>query len=60
MHPYLPLVRRSRNFQYEGLRFCTSITAWVTEKSCELDQYLPKKGKMYVRMCYLQLGNRWQ
>lgn len=28
MHAYLPLVKRSRNFQYEGLRFWTSITAW--------------------------------
>lgn len=57
IHSYLPLVKRSRNFQYVGLRFCTSITACVNSIESYMLSFLSKKKrkKKHVREAYVLL-----
>lgn len=70
---YLPWVNRRRNFQYEGLRFWTSITAW---EEITVQQVVVKRNEQQVvqlnvldcdlRSCMcvcvhvLQPESRWQ
>ncbi len=42
-HSYLPSVKRRRNFQYVGLRFCTSITACAKIMSHKINSYSAQK-----------------